>query len=112
MYKTIKKQGKRKLTVEEQRQSMDRAMKHIAKIHADIDYPDWVVHQIYRFLFEGYPHHVGPLFSKLTALSGNSELVRGLRLVLSAEAKNPTPFSAMIPKGQLFKEWRSSSDKA
>jgi hypothetical protein len=94
-----------KWTLEEKREQMDEAMKKIAHIHARVGHTDWLIHQIYRFLFEGYPHHTGPLFRKLEKLSGNSQIVRGLRLVLDAEAKNPTPFSAMTPKNQLFRDW-------
>jgi len=94
----------RRPSANEQRKMMDDAMKQIAQIHADIDYAPWLVHQIYRFLFEGYPHHAGPLFSKLNKLRGGSQMVRGLRLVLKSEAKRPTPFSGLIPKGQLFKD--------
>src|SRR5580765_572592 len=80
--------------------TMDAAMKHIAKIHAENDGTgtDWVFHQAIRFMFDGYPHHAGPLFRRLERLEGNSLRVQGLRLIFKSEAIRPTPFGNLCPK--------------
>jgi hypothetical protein len=79
---------------------MDSAMKDIAKIHAENDGTgsDWVFHQAIRFIFDGYPHHAGPLFRRLEKLEGNSLRVQGLRLIFKSETIRPTPFGNLCPK--------------
>lgn len=84
---------------------MDNAMKKIAQIHArqSEGQEDWVFHQAIRFLFDGYPHHAGPLFRKLLKLEGETKRVQGLRLILESEAIHPTPFANLCPKRVIYK---------
>src|SRR5436190_17809447 len=78
---------------------MDKHMAKVASIHAENDGtgPDWVFHQIIRFMHDGYPHQTGGLFQRLVAEEGDSLRVQGLRMVLESEAKKPTPFGWLRP---------------
>jgi hypothetical protein len=78
---------------------MDQHMARVARIHEENDGtgPDWVFHQIIRFMHDGYPHHAGGLFQRLLAEEGETLRVRGLRMVLQSEADKPTPFGWLRP---------------
>ena len=82
---------------------MDSGMKKIAQIHIRNGggSADWMFHQCIRFLFDGYPHHSGPLFRQLIQLEGKSLRVRGLRMILKSEAVQPTPFGNLRPKPHI-----------
>ena len=94
----MEKQTKRVLSSGEVETMMDASMKKIARIHARPGTnADWVFHQTIRFLFDGYPHHTGPLMRQLESMEGESMRVRGLRLILQNEAKRPTSFANLCP---------------
>jgi hypothetical protein len=80
------------------RTMMDNTMRTIARLHAQPDVgADWVFHQTIRFIFDGYPHHAGSLMRQLESVEGESDRVRGLRLILQSEARRPTPFANLCP---------------
>jgi hypothetical protein len=66
----------------------------------------WMFHQCIRFLFDGYPQHMGPLFRALRKVEGQSLRVRGLKLICESEAIRPTPFANLCPKKAVLDRLR------
>jgi len=100
MLKSKQVASRKSVSPSEMNTVIESAMKHIATIHSDheIESTDWVFHQAIRFIFDGYPHHAGPLFSRLEELEGDSLRVQGLRLIFKSEAIRPTPFGGLCAK--------------
>jgi hypothetical protein len=98
---------RRPLTEAQTRALMNRSWKKIALIHADMDCPDWVSHQIIRFVYEGYSHQVGPLLTTLRRIDPDSKRTMAIEMLLEAERESPSEFAGTIPKGQLYKYERA-----
>jgi hypothetical protein len=100
--RVLKKKSWKTMSPNERKQEMSRHWGNVARIHAKIDQPDWLAHQIYRFVYEGYSRETGALIKRLKELAPRSPRTRALELILQSEKSNPTPFGGLIPFGQMY----------